>query len=87
MRYLRTDVRKFNQLRSRLPYKYAPAIAENIEGLSVVQVRLVFNGQITDVKIVSEVLAEAEKLSGKYLINNKRYYSSQRKKSIKKVTS
>ena len=49
-------------LRKALPYQYATIIANKLENISAMQVRLVFYDQITDPTIVVTVLEEAWRL-------------------------
>ena len=59
----------FNALKKKLPYQYASLIAQKLDGVSNVQVMLVFRGVITNPEKVEKVVRAARDLVEKLQYN------------------
>ncbi len=74
---------EWKDLRKKLPYQYCRLISAKLTGISLEQVRMVFEGRITNPTIVSNVLTEAKNLIELY----KNFPVSRKKKLRKKISS
>lgn len=56
----------FNSLRKKLPHRYTVRIAEKLAGISPIQVKCVFRGELKNPDIVKKVHAAAIKVAAEY---------------------